>query len=219
MTAPTRPLRLTKSVADALDRGEAEALLLAEEIRADLLITDDAPARAEATRRGLGVVGTVGVLTQARDQGLGPAVTVGLRQGELLGLKWADLDLDAGRLQVRRSIARLNGQGWIEQEPKSARSRRSVALTPLAVESLRRHRRRQLERRVKAVAWEDNDFVFANEVGRPLTPQNLTQRSFHPLLERAGLPRVRFHDLRHTAATLLLAEGVHPKVVQEMLLA
>ena len=145
------------------------------------------------------------------------AVTVGLRQGELLGLKWADVDLDAGRLQVRRSIARVNGQGWIEQEPKSAKSRRSVALTRLAVESLYRHRRRQLERRVKALAWEDNGFVFANEVGRPLTPQNLTQRSFLPLLERAGLPRVRFHDLRHTAATLLLAQGVHPKVVQEML--
>ena len=73
VTAPAGPLRLTRSVADALDRGEAEALLLAEEIRADLLITDDAPARAEATRRGLGVVGTVGVLTQARDQGLVPA--------------------------------------------------------------------------------------------------------------------------------------------------
>ncbi len=73
MTAPTDPLRLTKRVADALDPGEAEALLLAEEIRADLLITDDAPARPEATRRGLGVAGTVGVLTQARVQRLIPA--------------------------------------------------------------------------------------------------------------------------------------------------
>ena len=145
------------------------------------------------------------------------AVTVGLRQGELLGLKWQDVDLDAGRLQVRRSIARLNGHGWLEQEPKSASSRRSVALTPLAVAALQRHRQRQLERRLKALAWEDNGFVFANEVGRPMTPQNLTQRSFHPLLDRAGLPRMRFHDLRHTAATLLLAQGVHPKIVQEML--
>ncbi len=145
------------------------------------------------------------------------AVTVGLRQGELLGLKWQDVDLDGRRLQVRRSIARLNGHGWLEQEPKSAGSRRSVSLTPLAVAVLQRHRQRQLERRVKALAWEDNGFVFANEVGRPMTPQNLTQRSFQPLLERAGLPRMRFHDLRHTAATLLLAQGVHPKVVQEML--
>ena len=70
VAAPARPLRLARTVADALDRGEAEALLLAEEIRADLLITDDAPAREEAVRRGLGVVGTIGVLTQARDQGL-----------------------------------------------------------------------------------------------------------------------------------------------------
>ena len=145
------------------------------------------------------------------------AVTVGLRQGELLGLKWADLDLDGGRLQVRRSIARVNGHGWLEQEPKSAKSRRSVALTPLAVETLQRHRQRQLERRLEALTWEDNGFVFANEVGRPMTPENLTQRSFQPLLERAGLPRMRFHDLRHTAATLLLAQGVHPKIVSEML--
>ncbi len=70
---------------------------------------------------------------------------------------------------------------------------------------------------MKALAWEDNGFVFANAVGRPMTLQNLTRRSFQPLLERAGLPRMRFHDLRHTAATLLLVQGVHPKVVQEML--
>ena len=145
------------------------------------------------------------------------AVTVGLRQGEFLGLKWQDVDLDAGTLKVRRSIARLNGPGWLEQEPKSARSRRSVALTPLAVAALQRHRQRQIEWRLEAMAWEDNGFVFANEVGRPMTPSNLTQRSFQPLLERAGLPRMRFHDLRHTAASLLLAQGVHPKIVSEML--
>ena len=145
------------------------------------------------------------------------AVTVGLRQGELLGLKWQDVDLDGGRLQVRRSIAWLTGRRAIEQEPKSAKSRRSVALTPLAVDSLRHHRQRQVERRLVALAWEDKDLVFANEVGRPIEPGNLTRRSFQPLLERAGLPRIRFHDLRHTAATLLLAEAVHPKVVQEML--
>jgi len=66
-------------------------------------------------------------------------------------------------------------------------------------------------------AWEDNGLVFANEVGRPIEAGNLIRRSFHPLLERAGLPRVRFHDLRHTAATLMLGQGVHPKIVAEML--
>ena len=97
VTAPTRLLRMTKSVADALDRGEAEALLLAEEIRADLLITDDAPARAEAARRGLGVVGTVGVLTQARDQGLIPAALPLLLELRRLG-QW----MSEGLLQTVR---------------------------------------------------------------------------------------------------------------------
>lgn len=146
------------------------------------------------------------------------ALTAGLRQGELLGLKWADVDLDAGRLQVRRTLQRVRFGGWIEAEPKSRTSRRSVVLTPLAVEALRRHRARQLAQRLQAgQAWEDHDLVFTNALGRPIEPQNLLRRSYWPLLERAGLPRMRFHDLRHSAATLLLAQGVHPKVVQEML--
>ncbi len=76
----------------------------------------------------------------------------------------------------------------------------------------------QAEERLRlGVAWEENDLVFANEVGRPIEAQNLRNRSFWPLLVRAGLPRIRFHDLRHTAATLMLGRGVHPKVVSEML--
>lgn len=91
-------------------------------------------------------------------------------------------------------------------------------LTPTAVGALRRHRARQLEERFGlAGAWEDLDLVFANELGRPLNATNLTQRSFRPLLARAGAPRIRFHDLRHTAATLLLGRGVHPKIVSEQL--
>ena len=92
-----------------------------------------------------------------------------------------------------------------------------MALTRAAVDALRRHRARQLEERLAAIAWEDNGLVFANEVGRPVEATNLLRRSFHPLLERAGLPHIRFHDLRHTAATLLLAQGMHPKIVAEML--
>ena len=79
------------------------------------------------------------------------------------------------------------------------------------------HHGRQLEERLRAETWEDMDLVFANQSGCPLDKGNLLRRSFAPLLERAGLPRVRFHDLRHSCASLLLAEGVHPKVVQEML--
>ncbi len=145
------------------------------------------------------------------------AVTAGLRQGELLALKWRDFDAEAGRLSVCRSVRYVSGQGSVVGEPKSVRSRRNVMLAPLAVAALKRHRARQTEQRLRAVFWEDNDLIFPNEVGRHIEAENLRRRSFRPLLGRAGLPAVRFHDLRHTAATLLLLEGVHVKVVSEML--
>jgi integrase len=93
-----------------------------------------------------------------------------------------------------------------------------VLLTPQAVDALRRHRAAQAEQRLRmGPLWDESDIVFANELGRPLEAGNVLRRSFWPLLERAELPRIRFHELRHTAATLLLHQGVHPKVVQEML--
>lgn len=140
------------------------------------------------------------------------AVTAGLRQGELLALRWGDFDPAAGRLSVRW----VTGRGCVEREPKSARSRRNIHLAPMAVAALQRHRKRQAEQRLAAVYWEDQDLIFANEVGRHIEAGNLLRRSFWPLLERAG-PRVRFHDLRHTAATLMLLQGVHVKVVAEVL--
>jgi integrase len=145
------------------------------------------------------------------------AVTAGLRQGELLALKWRDLDADAGRLTVCRSVRWFTGLGSIEGQPKTKSGRRSVLLAPLAVASLRRHRTRQTEQRLRAIAWDDLDLIFTNEVGRHIEATNLVRRSFRPLLERAELPAVRFHDLRHTAATLLLGQGVHAKIVSEML--
>jgi integrase len=103
-------------------------------------------------------------------------------------------------------------------EPKTAQSRRRVMLTQLAVTALRKHRIAQAEERLRlAGGWTDLDLVFPNEIGRPLEASNLLRRSFAPLQLRAGGPRLRFHDLRHTAATLMLGRGVHPKVVSEML--
>lgn len=143
------------------------------------------------------------------------ALTTGMRQGELLALRWQNID--ASTLHVKATLQRTP-DGFIFAEPKTARSRRQVALTRAAVEALRSHRARQLQERLRmGVAWEDNDLVFANETGRPIEAANLRNRSFWPLLGRAGLPRVRFHDLRHTAATLMLGQGVHPKIVAEML--
>ncbi len=145
------------------------------------------------------------------------ALTTGMRQGELLGLRWADVDFDREGVMVRQTLQRTSG-GHSFGEPKSAKSRRRVALTKTAVDALRRHRVRQTEERLKVGPyWTDLDLVFTNHVGGPVNAGNLRRRSFWPLLDRACLPRIRFHDLRHTAATLMLGRGIHPKIVSEML--
>jgi integrase len=145
------------------------------------------------------------------------ALTTGMRQGELLALRWRDVDLDRHTLHVTGSLL-TTPDGWKISDPKTDSSRRRITLTATAVDALRRHRSAQNEERLRlGGAWEDNDLVFANEVGRPIEVRNLMRRSFLPLLKQSGLPRIRFHDLRHTAATLLLGQGQHPKVVAEML--
>lgn len=146
------------------------------------------------------------------------ALTTGMRQGELLGLKWEDVYITLGTVQVRRTIARLPGKGFTVSEPKSAKSRRKIHLTRLAVEALKRHRTRQSESRLAArLAWSEQGWVFCNAVGKPIEAGNMIRRSFRPILDKAGLPAIRFHDLRHSTATLLLSLGIHAKVVQELL--
>jgi integrase len=145
------------------------------------------------------------------------ALTTGMRQGELLALKWRDIDLNEGTLQVRASLQRTRG-GFVFAEPKTSRSRRHLALPIVAIEALRKHRARQAEESLRlGEMWEDLDLVFPNTLGRPLDGINLLKYWFFPLLKKAGLPRMRFHDLRHTAATLLLSRGINPKVVSEVL--
>jgi integrase len=101
---------------------------------------------------------------------------------------------------------------------KTKSSRRHILLPRIAADALAAHRTRQAADRALAGSnWEENDLVFPNTVGRPINPSNFLLREFYPLLRGAGLPRMRFHDLRHSAATLLLGLGVHPKVVSEML--
>lgn len=144
------------------------------------------------------------------------ALGLGLRLGEVLGLHWQDVNLDEGHLRVRVSLQRI-GPDLVFTEPKSARSRRTIPLPEAVREALRSRRRVQLRERLLAgPIWEENDLVFATERGRPLDPRNVG-RAFHRLCKRAGIGPRRFHDLRHTCASLLVAQGVHPRVVMEIL--
>ena len=146
------------------------------------------------------------------------AIHTGLRQGELLSLRWEDLDLEAGMLQVRRTLTRIKGT-YSVGEPKTKKSRRTVRLTTGAVAALRGHLERQLEEMERLGSlYQPGGLVFASEAGGIINPSNLRNRSFAKLLQRAGLPSdTRFHDLRHTCATLLLSRNVNPKIVSEML--
>jgi integrase len=134
------------------------------------------------------------------------AVTTGMRRGELLGLKWGDVDWAGRRIWVRRSV----GPDGRFQQPKTRGSVRAIALTPTLVSALRLHR---MASRFK----EEDDLIFASERGTPLDGRNMVRRYFEPALRNAGLPRIRFHDLRHTFASLLIAQGEHPKLISEQL--
>jgi integrase len=128
------------------------------------------------------------------------AVTTGMRQGELLGLQWKDVDLDSGTLRVNRTI--FSG---VVSPPKTTKSRRSIKLSKSALVALKNHEK-------------TSEWVFSTASGKPINHSNLRIRSWKPLLKKANLPPdTRFHDLRHTCATLLLGKGVHPKIVQELL--
>ena len=146
------------------------------------------------------------------------AIATGLRQGELLALKWEDVELEEAVLRVRRTLTRTGGKVALGL-PKTNKSRRSVGLTKGAVEALREHLYRQLEEMEQMGSiYRPGGLVFANRHGGIVNPSHLRNRSFAQLLKRADLPpTTRFHDLRHTCATLLLSRNVNPKIVSEML--
>jgi integrase len=144
------------------------------------------------------------------------AVALGLRQGEALGLQWADVDLDRGVIHIRHALQRIGGT-WNLVEPKSERSRRTIALPRVVIAALKAHRTMQLEERLAAGEdWKDQGFVFCTKTGGPLDTSN-TKRVFRALLKAADAPTIRFHDLRHTAASLLIAQGVNACAVAEIL--
>lgn len=143
------------------------------------------------------------------------AVVLGMRRSELLGLTWDAVDLDGGRLVVRQALTWVHGRAEI-QPPKSRASRRVIPLPALVVDALRVHRKQQdAERDDAGEGWEDSGFVFVTRHGRPMSPYTLT-KYWHDVRAAAGLGTLRFHDLRHTAVSLLLALGVPPHVVREI---
>ncbi|MBI4236302.1 MAG: site-specific integrase [Chloroflexi bacterium] len=145
-------------------------------------------------------------------------LAIGLRQGEALGLRWPDVDFASRQLSVRRNLQRIDGE-WRFLEPKTKKSRRTISLPAPIVDALHAHRTRQLEERLRAgAAWEGNkwgDLVFTDELGRPLSGFHALRR-LRSLVVAAGLPPMRYHDLRHGAISLMAALGIPPRVAMEI---
>jgi integrase len=145
------------------------------------------------------------------------AVKTGMRQGEILGLRWSDLQWGNGRLYVQRQLQDLRGEGYIFQEPKTRSGRRTIQLGEGTLQALRDHREhQQLQKAFAGSRWQDNDLIFPSKLGTPLDPSNL-RLDFNRVLERAGVPKIRFHDLRHTCASLMLNNGIPVIVVSRIL--
>jgi integrase len=146
------------------------------------------------------------------------ALTTGMRRGEMLALRWQDINWSDSSLQVQRTVNRYGrGHGYVVSEPKTTKGRRRITLPAFVLDMLKQHKAHQLEARLKAgPAWQDQGLVFCNDVGGFLRP-NGVGKQFQRLVKAAGLPHMRFHDLRHSAATILLAMRVNPKVIQELL--
>ena len=183
----------------------------------------EAPKVPEPEIRALTPASARQILAAVKGDGLEALFTValacGLRQSEALGLRWSDVDLDTAPLTVQRTIQRVDGEYQV-LEPKTKRSRRTISLPAPVAASLRQHRTGQMEARlVVGPAWEGDTWgglVFTDEIGRPLSSFYVSRR-FKKLLSLAGLPVMRYHDLRHGAASLMAAQGVPPRVAMEVL--
>lgn len=147
------------------------------------------------------------------------AIATGMRPEEYLALKWSDFKGQTQTVTVQRALIKRRGGGWYFEEPKTAQSRRTVKLTVSVVKQLQAHRQRQLTERLQMGAiWQAHDLIFCSEIGTPINDRNLDQRHFRRILQRAGLDiEFTLYTLRHTAATLLLAQGINPKIVAEQL--
>jgi integrase len=178
-----------------------------------------APRPAASQRAPLSVADARVLLKSARDDRLYALfvvlVVLGLRRSEALGLRWPDVDLDGGTLQVRSTLHRTTAQGLVLLPPKTSRSRRVVPLPGFVVDAVRSHQDRQLAEQRSARDWFESGFVFTTPIGTPIDPRNGT-RLFQEQCKTAGVPVVPLHALRHTCVTLLLELGVPPRVVMEI---
>lgn len=145
------------------------------------------------------------------------AITTGMRLGEILALKWSDIDIRCGRIHVQRTVNVLEDGTWAFTEPKSAAGRRMVAIPKKTIEALKKYKHEQ-DRIKKEMgdAYEDNDLVISRRDGGPVRQTRVREHMIR-IAEKADVPAIRFHDLRHTHASLLLEQGVHPKIVSERL--
>ena len=210
--------RLVQQV-HAVLRNALQAAMREELLMRNVAKLVQSPGPNYQVNRGLSVDQARKLLVDARADRLHAmyvlALYLGLRRGELLGLRWEDIDRAAGVLEVRRTLQRVDGELRVV-EPKTRSSRRTVPLLGLCDEALAAHRDRQLEERAAAgPAWIETGYVFTSTTGTPIEPDNL-RRSWYPIRAAAGLEDVRFHDLRHTAVTLLLDIGTAPHIVREI---
>jgi integrase len=233
--AKLRPAHVQQVVDDAISAGLAPRTVagvyrtlhgaLAQAVRWQLLSVNAAaavrPPRTERPKLQAPDTATVAkVLDAARGTRLyvplAVAASTGLRRGELLALRWPEVDLDAGSLRVTASLQR-SGADLAFLAPKTDRGRRTVGIPPATVALLRRHRKEQAERRLLlGEAWADLNLVIERGDGEPFPPDSLS-RDWYRLVRRVGLTGLRLHDLRHAYATALLSAGVHPKVASEAL--
>lgn len=144
------------------------------------------------------------------------AIYTGMRRGEILGLRWQDVDFDNLVISVRQSLQEVRGVGLTFKEPKSGKGRSITITTTLAKELKKLYKQQLTDKLLLGQIYQDLDLVFAQVNGKPLQPTEMS-RNYRKMVDKSGLPYIRFHDLRHTHATLLLQQGVHPKVVSERL--
>ncbi len=188
-------------------------------VRRNVTELADAPRAVETEMRYLSLEQVARLIAAAQEDRLGAlyvlAVTTGMRKGELLALRWRDVDLTCGTVSVRASLTRTTS-GYIIGKPKTKRSERTLTLPEVAWDALREHRRRQNAERLATRGWREQDMVFSDEVGAVLD-HDVVRHRYAAFLRRHALPDIRFHDLRHTAATVLVGEGENIKVVSARL--